>query len=226
MSQSRRPECLAMSEELVAYVDGELHADISARVAEHLTGCLPCRRELDEVKAADRLLTDVSRIVPSPDFTDRMQQRLAAATDGAGGGGRAWSPGWGVALAAAAAVALGLVSVLDRARVDAPTAIPVTVARAPVVAPAAAGGPARMATARAGGGARTDDGQRPAAAAFDALTPEDLPPDLMARPELYLRLPVVRRLETLEHFKAERQRDDADRVGAAPRAPGRTSVRG
>jgi hypothetical protein len=34
------------------------------------------------------------------------------------------------------------------------------------------------------------------------LGPEDLPPELLEHPELFLRLPVVRRLETLEYLGA------------------------
>jgi hypothetical protein len=44
----------------------------------------------------------------------------------------------------------------------------------------------------------------------DALRPEDLPTDLLEHPELFLRLPVVRRLEKLEYLGSEQERRGTD----------------
>ena len=45
------------------------------------------------------------------------------------------------------------------------------------------------------------------------LAPEDLPPELIEHPELFLRLPVVRRLDKLEHFEEVRTPDAAEPIG-------------
>jgi hypothetical protein len=42
------------------------------------------------------------------------------------------------------------------------------------------------------------------------VAPEDLPPELLEQPEFFLRLPVVRRLEKLEHFDQVRQHTAPD----------------
>jgi anti-sigma factor RsiW len=204
--------CGTVAEELIAYLDGELPEPERARVAAHVGGCLPCRREVEALRRLAGLVAGLPAIEPSEDLAAHMARRLASEAGVARAGGGRRLALWGVSLAAAAAVALTLASMVSRQ------------ARAPEVAELAASAPAAdpggavaepeppavvaaAPAARAPRPAASDD--QPAA---EEHAPEDLPPDLLARPELYLRLPVVRRLETLEHFGAVSGRGDADRV--------------
>jgi anti-sigma factor RsiW len=196
--------CEAIVEDLVAFVDGELPEAERALLEAHVATCVSCRREVERVAKVGALVSGLPRIEPSPEFAERMRRRLAA---GAGVAtvaetrGRVLRPAlWGVpALAAAAAIALVWYWSLA--------------------------GPARN-TPRPPGGdgqvavARPDRAQRPAGehekalvAAAPSLSPEDLPPDLIEHPELFLRFPVVRRLNELEHFEEVRQREGAEPLG-------------
>ncbi len=51
---------------------------------------------------------------------------------------------------------------------------------------------------------------------------DEYPPELVDHPELFLHLPVVRRLQKLQHFEEVRQREDAQPLGQL--APGTPSV--
>jgi len=198
--------CEAIAEDLVAFVDGELAEAERALVEAHVTACLSCRREIERVAKVGALMVGLPRIEPSPEFEERMRRRLAAVAgvDDATVGTRRRvlrRALWGVpALAAAAAIALVWYWSLA--------------------------GPARNALrAPAGGGqvaaARPDRAQQLAGeheaqavvAAAPSLSPEDLPPDLIEHPELFLRYPVVRRLNKLEHFEEVRRREGAEPLG-------------
>ncbi len=218
MSESKREACAAVSEHLVAYVDDELAGESREVVVTHIATCLSCRREIQSIEQVGALLTALPRIEPSVDLAERLQDRMAATsvidTGSARTTGRRLpgTPGWAVAFAAAAAVALALSSVLNHGTVSpsrtesvevaAPSAVSAPMAVSPPRAIAAAQRAARVAVADARGA--------------DELMPEDLPPDLLERPELYLRLPVVHRLQTLEHFEAVRADGDQDRIGRGP----------
>jgi negative regulator of sigma E activity len=123
---------------------------------------------------------------------------------------------WAVpALAAAAIIALAFSSQL-RPRTPEPAtpasappervAVPAPEARKPEPPAVAAARPAPKADAPQVAAA---DELRP-----EDLRPEDLPPELAEHPELFLRLPVVRRLDTLEHFDAVHDSHGADEDGA------------
>lgn len=193
--------CHRTRPELTAYVDDELGADARRLVVEHLASCLSCRREVEQLRTLRRWLADLPQIAPGATFAADFARRLAAepkpgaARRGRGARVRRWvAP----ALAAAAVLALALRSF--------------TVAPSPPAAtPGAA--PGRVAAAPAATAARIAAAASPSPAPallahVDRLRPEDLPPELLEHPELFLRLPVVRRLEALEHLGALHDHDD------------------
>src|SRR2546430_6792490 len=67
--------------ELIPYVHGELPAPERERVAQHLRGCLDCRRDADELR---ELLDDLGRAVPRPPdvhwggYRAELREKLAA----------------------------------------------------------------------------------------------------------------------------------------------------
>lgn len=204
--------CAAMAEELVAYLDHELDEETRRPIASHVSTCLACRRELERLTAVRRWIRELPAVQPSPAFAAGLWDRIAA--EAAPGPGvvrplRPWR--WAApALAAAAVVAIAFQSLLR------PTAPP-TASKAPeqVAAPAPV---ARQPDAPAIAAARPAPTEEPAQVAAatmrpEDLRPEDLPPELLDHPELFLRLPVVRRLGTLEHFDAARD-SHADEDGA------------
>lgn len=207
--------CERTGTELVAFLDDELGPDERRPVAEHLADCLVCRREMDRLATLQSWLGDLPKVEPSPTFAADFARRLAAEpTPIASRRGATRGFAWMIpALAAAAVLALALRSFLG---IPGPSS-PAPEAGKPRVAairrpaePAAEEEPARVAT-RPGA-------EKPASptdlAAIEALRPEDLPPELREHPELFLRLPVVRRLDTLEYLGSLHQQGGGDDDGA------------
>ncbi len=186
--------CEAIGGELVAYLDGALGADERGTVAAHVSTCLGCRREMDRLAAVQHALDGLPAVAPSAQFADDFWRKLAAEAPAAAAvATRKVRPlRWAVpALAAAAVVALAF-----RAFVRGPSATPAPGVHAPRVAaaPASNAEPKKVASRHRAESAASQ------VADVDTLKPEDLPPELLEHPELYLRLPVVRRLEKLEYF--------------------------
>jgi hypothetical protein len=197
--------CAEIGDELVAFLDGELAEEARRPVASHVGTCLVCRREVERLTLVRRWVSTLPAIEPTPALADGLWERIAAESTSAAvpirplRSTRSWT--WAApALAAAAVVALAFQSFL-RAPEPLPPAAPKQLVAAPapaprkLVAPAVAAQPGRADT--------------PQVASADALhpedlRPEDLPPELLEHPELFLRLPVVRRLQTLEHIDAVR----------------------
>lgn len=203
------PRCEDLSADLVAYLDGEQPDGGRARVEAHVATCLACRRELERLTKVRAWIRALPRIAPAADFEERMWQRLEADARPVVRP-RTWRPArWSVpALAAAAAIALVIYASVERSG-KAPTRPanggPAVVARAP-------GLPAEQAAA--GGDAR--DRQTDLATATN-LSPEDVPPEVVEHPELFLRYPVIRRLNMLEHFEEVRRHgEDEPRGQVAP----------
>lgn len=73
--------CREASRYLSPYADGELAEPLRERVAEHVAGCISCRRELHRLQSASRLVATLPRSAPSPEVLDRV---LAATGHGAG----------------------------------------------------------------------------------------------------------------------------------------------
>jgi anti-sigma factor RsiW len=191
--------CDDITPDLVAYLDGELDGVARRPIAAHLSTCLGCRRELEQLTAVRRWIGERPLVEPSAnfaaDFWDRLEREAGPPPRG-----RSWW--WAApALAAAAVLALAL-----RSLVAAPGDAPGRAADQ-VAGPAAAPAP-KVAAAKPAATAGA-----PQVAAAPELGPEDLPPELLEHPELFLRLPVVQRLETLEHFDEVRQQQHDEPSG-------------
>ncbi len=200
--------CEAIGPELVAYLDGALADDERRPVASHVSTCLVCRREIERLTTVQRWVAELPAVEPSRDFAATFWERMEAEPAVAERPGRPSRPlRWVVpVLAAAAVLALALRSMVPETATPAPT-VPAA-PRVPAVAaaprierpqiaavPAAKPAPAQLAN-------------------VEDLKPEDLPPELLDHPELFLRLPVVRRLETLEHIDAvKREQQSEDGAG-------------
>ena len=199
-----------MGETLVAYVDGELLGSERARFDDHVATCLTCRREAERLTKLRALVSGLPRIEPSAEFEAHMWRRMAREMPG--GQRRSRRDAWRWAapvLAAAAVVALALYGVLKPSGLHAPGMAGAgrEVATAPAVRDERIARKQEVDTGAEGSGERTE------VASADNPAPEDLPPELVEHPELFLRFPVVRRLQKLEHFEEVRQRGDSDPAG-------------
>jgi anti-sigma factor RsiW len=202
--------CVDFAEELVAYLDGEQPAAEHARIEAHVGTCLTCRRELERLRRVRTLLGALPAIEASASFHDGLWQRLDAAPPVARR--RRRSLVWGApALAAAAALVLVWYSATTRVTTDgrAPGG---TVAVAHRSAPAenAATGESRVAAQHHE--APEKDGKPDIAVAGSDL--DQYPPELIEHPELFLRYPVVKRLQRLQHFEEVRQHGDGEPLGS------------
>jgi anti-sigma factor RsiW len=205
--------CEEFAADLVAYLDGEHAERETARIEAHLGTCLNCRRELEQLRRLRALLGELRAIEPSPAFHTAMWRRLDPLPTRASR--RARTLFWAApALAAAAAVALVWYSSI--VRVGAPGAAapaPRAVAAAPRVHASGGDALAQRAVEPERGGSH------------DVVVAGDLaeyPPELVEHPELFLRLPVVRRLQKLQHFEEVRQHDEGEPLGQL--VPGASSV--
>lgn len=187
--------CASIGAELVAYLDGALADDERRPVAAHVSTCLGCRREMERLAAVQRALDTLPRIEPSPHFADDFWRQLAEEAPAAAVGTRRVRLLRVVvpALAAAAVLALAFQAFL---RAPATPPMPARYEARTATAPAAAGNAERRQLAAR----HAAETEAPRVADVDTLRPEDLPPELVEHPELYLRLPVVRRLQKLEYF--------------------------
>jgi hypothetical protein len=113
---------------LTQYLDGELTEKAQAAIARHLEGCVPCRRELESLRAADDALQLLAAVEPAPDLTSDLRRRL----DSVPAGGVRWVP---AALAAGVAVLLVVLCIRlvpPRASLPEPSPSPAQQALAPV----------------------------------------------------------------------------------------------
>ena len=209
--------CDDFAADLVAYLDGELGDAERARIETHLGTCLACRREVEQFRRLRALIDGVRPLELSSDFADRMWQRLDPLPARAPRR-RTRAVLWAApTLAAAAALALVWYSQVARLG-NAPTApAPHSVAAAPRPHDANASRSEKeqaVASEKEEGGAPRD------VATADDVT--DYPPDLVEHPELFLRLPVVRRLNRLEHFEEVRQYQNDQPLGRV--SPGTAEV--
>lgn len=198
--------CEQITSELIAYLDGELSDADRRPVAAHLSTCLGCRREVERLGTVQRWVSDLPSIEPSADFATDFWRRMnaeEAAVPTLGPRRRVWQL---VVPALAAAAVLALVA---RSIVTSPSSAPT----APAPAKQIAAAPARKAPAAVA--ANRDAAPAEPAQVADAANqlPEDLPPELVEHPELFLRLPVVRRLEKLEHFEEVRTAPEGGTAG-------------
>ena len=160
----------------------------------HLEGCEGCRCERAAYAALDRALglLPVEAAVPGAlqrEVARRIRQEPAV--ESAGLGGMRWWVGV-PALAGAGVLALAIGSTVLRTEAPrleqgaAPPLLAVFVPRERPASPAAA--PARP--------------HRAAAKRRRPEVPPDPPPELTARPDLFVDLPILRNLERMQHYEA------------------------
>jgi len=201
--------CDAYVEDLVAYLDGEQPDAERAAIDAHAGTCLACRRELERLRRVRALIGELRPVEPSASFEEGFWRRLdAEAPRATPRKARVFT--WSVpALAAAAVVALVSYSLITRSTREERGATPTTVAEAH--RPAANRDTTRLAHRES-----APEAARPAAEAprelanADQGTLDQYPPELVEHPELFLRLPVVRRLEKLQHFEEVRRHGEGD----------------
>ena len=63
------------------YIDGEISADLRARIEAHVRGCKHCTAILDGTKNTLQLLADGKAFDLPAGFSDRLRARLAARID-------------------------------------------------------------------------------------------------------------------------------------------------
>ena len=74
----KNSECIFICDQYTEYSDNTLSADIRSKVDTHLATCAACQkvfRELDQVLGG---LHQLQTIKASPDFTQKLQQRITA----------------------------------------------------------------------------------------------------------------------------------------------------
>ena len=111
-TETRAPQHDDLSDELNAYLDGQLTADRAAQVEQHVAACAACARDLKELQATRVLVRDLPQlraprtfVVPAPEPAEPRWQSLL---------------GWGWRLGSAASAACVLVAALAMNR-PAPT---------------------------------------------------------------------------------------------------------
>jgi len=99
-------KCQAVSNNLIAYLDGELPQHERAAIAEHLAVCADCRREAAAFGQAQDALRALNVVETAPDLTADLHRRLAARVV------RVLSWRWAYGAVAAAAVSAALLFLL------------------------------------------------------------------------------------------------------------------
>ena len=181
--------CERAQESLAARIDGELSPWRTRRLDRHLARCATCSAEVESTTNLFAALDDMVRVAPVPDHLERDTLRAvqALATESSSRRGvRRWFE-VAVPMLSAAAVLMLTIRLTTSDGGSAP--------RVHSALGAAAGRPPRR------GGSR------------HTPPPVDAPPAaLAAAPELFIELPILRRLEKLQHFDAIR----ASRPPAGP----------
>jgi hypothetical protein len=76
-------DCKNCSEELTAYLDGELERARFREVEGHLEGCLPCLEELESLKQSSRLVErHLQELEPRPEMWNKLAASIAASQSG------------------------------------------------------------------------------------------------------------------------------------------------
>jgi hypothetical protein len=75
-------DCKSCSEDLTAYLDGELVRSRFREVEGHLEGCLPCLEELESLKRSVRLVeSNLPEFDPAPEIWNRLTDEISAGRD-------------------------------------------------------------------------------------------------------------------------------------------------
>jgi predicted anti-sigma-YlaC factor YlaD len=71
-------KCSACRNQLGAYQDGTLPADVAARLRAHLDTCVGCRVFAEEMMVVEHRLAQLSTLEPRPDFTQLVMTAVRA----------------------------------------------------------------------------------------------------------------------------------------------------
>lgn len=102
--------CLEVHELLSGYYDGELSAEATDKIDEHLAGCDRCVQDLDGFKRLTQLASGLHTLTPPDGMWDELEKRLSDAPVAS----RPWQASWmrtsrgSLAIAATLLVAAGL----------------------------------------------------------------------------------------------------------------------
>jgi hypothetical protein len=114
-------ECRLCSDELTAYIDGELSSSSAEKIREHLEKCPPCHEELQALREAAAFVESHAREVePVPEIWNNLRARIAEMPAPAGPPGffqflvvNRWAAA-AATLASTAILALGLWGYMER----------------------------------------------------------------------------------------------------------------
>ncbi len=177
--------CQTLGDMLSAYHDGELGKQERRSVETHISACPDCRETRDDLKRVGALFAGLAPILPSPQWTARLLDRLGSgppsgAGVGMGGGGPTLAPApapglggaapWIVLAVGAPIVAAGLLMGGWLLTHDAPAATPTPAVAGPLP-PAASPTAAATATARPGTPAPASLSPTPTTTATPTLAP-------------------------------------------------------
>ncbi len=173
---------------------GELSGRRPDRLGQHLERCSACRREWEAYAALDRALGTLPLEAALPARLEQVTLRRVRLADGAEAPERRGR--WlGIAVPALAATAILVVAARLSLRDSGPVSAPVAPGGALTAAP-------QRIAERAGTPAPTvapPSRERRRAA---RVLPGEPPPELTARPDLFVNLPLLRNLDKLQHYEA------------------------
>jgi hypothetical protein len=163
------------------------------RLGRHVERCEGCRREQAAYAALDRALAALPMTAPVPPRLERDALRsVRVAADEDTREGRGWSWRWAlVAVPAGAAAALALVL----------TSLPSPSGSGPAPARQAGVAPPQVAQRVQPRPRSTPAAPGPRRRRGEPAAPEP-PPELAARPDLFVNLPLLRNMEKLQHYDA------------------------
>jgi len=75
-------DCKSCTEDMTAYLDGELNRARFREIEGHLEGCLPCLEELESLKRSGRLVeSHLPELEPKPEIWNNLTAKIAAAQE-------------------------------------------------------------------------------------------------------------------------------------------------
>jgi hypothetical protein len=179
-------------------VAGELPGPRSQRLAKHMEGCAGCRREWEAYTALDRVLGSLPLEASLPPRLEQVTLRNARLTEAEAATSRRWL---GVAVPALAATAVVVVAARLSFQDTEPVPAPVQAAPSRTLAAPPARVPDR-ATKRAPAPAPSAVPASPQDRRVARRVPSEPPPELAARPDLFVNLPLLRNLDKVQHYEA------------------------
>jgi hypothetical protein len=179
-------------------VAGELPGPRSQRLAQHMEGCAGCRREWEAYTALDRVLGSLPLEASLPPRLEQVTLRNARLTEAEAATSRRWL---GVAVPALAATAVVVVAARLSFQDTEPVPAPVQAAPSRTLAAPPARVPDR-ATKRAPAPAPSAVPASPQDRRVARRVPSEPPPELAARPDLFVNLPLLRNLDKVQHYEA------------------------